>query len=98
MADGVEETDKKHCAFFLKRKQRFCRMTVGEGKKYCGEHMIVGGEAEVGVDFYLSDCHRARVKNYALLLLANFTKAYTLLLLLFYLFNFCFDRLAVAKE
>ena len=62
MADGVEETEKKHCAFFLKRKQRFCQMTVGEGKKYCGEHMIAGGEAEVGVDFYSSDCHRARVK------------------------------------
>lgn len=22
-------------------------MTVGEGKKYCGEHMIVAGESEV---------------------------------------------------
>lgn len=48
MADGPEKNrDLKHCAFFLKRKQRFCRMTVGEGKNYCGEHMIIAGEAEV---------------------------------------------------
>lgn len=47
MADGPEKNrDLKHCAFFLKRKQRFCRMTVGEGKNYCGEHMIIAGEAE----------------------------------------------------
>jgi len=43
----VVETERKSCAFFLKRKNRFCRMTVGEGKKYCGEHMIVAGESEV---------------------------------------------------
>ena len=47
MADGFEETEGKTCAFFLKRKNRFCRMTVGEGRKYCGEHMVVAGEAEV---------------------------------------------------
>lgn len=45
--DVVVETERKSCAFFLKRKNRFCRMTVGEGKKYCGEHMIVAGESEV---------------------------------------------------
>ena len=22
-------------------------MTIGEGRKYCGEHMVVAGEAEV---------------------------------------------------
>ncbi|GAB1865000.1 tRNA:m(4)X modification enzyme TRM13 [Camponotus japonicus] len=27
-----------HCMYFVKRKKRFCRMTVGEGKDYCGEH------------------------------------------------------------
>lgn len=24
--------------YFVKRKTRFCRMTVAEGKNYCGEH------------------------------------------------------------
>ena len=47
MADGVEVAERKSCAFFLKRKNRFCRMTVGGGRKYCGEHMVVAGEAEV---------------------------------------------------
>jgi tRNA:m4X modification enzyme len=27
-----------HCMYFVKRKKRFCRMTVREGKRYCGEH------------------------------------------------------------
>ena len=53
MADDVHvvigTTERKSCAFFLKRKNRFCRMTVGEGRKYCGEHMIVAGESEVSV-------------------------------------------------
>ena len=47
MADGVEIAERKSCAFFLKRKNRFCRMTVGGGRRYCGEHMVVAGEAEV---------------------------------------------------
>lgn len=47
MAEGVEKAERKSCAFFLKRKNRFCRMTVGEGRRYCGEHMVVTGEAEV---------------------------------------------------
>ncbi|KAL6426240.1 hypothetical protein ACFW04_009045 [Cataglyphis niger] len=29
-----------HCMYFVKRKKRFCRMTVGEGKDYCGEHQL----------------------------------------------------------
>jgi len=54
----VEETERKSCAFFLKRKNRFCRMTVGNGRKYCGEHMVTAGDAEVSylsLCFYLSD-------------------------------------------
>ena len=47
MADDVVVIERKSCAFFLKRKNRFCRMTVGEGRKYCGEHMIVAGESGV---------------------------------------------------
>ncbi|XP_077270405.1 tRNA:m(4)X modification enzyme TRM13 homolog [Temnothorax americanus] len=32
MADG------NHCMYFVERKKRFCRMTVREGRRYCGEH------------------------------------------------------------
>ena len=53
MADGVEIAERKSCAFFLKRKNRFCRMTVGGGRKYCGEHMVVAGEAEVRNLFFI---------------------------------------------
>ncbi|XP_063218856.1 tRNA:m(4)X modification enzyme TRM13 homolog [Bacillus rossius redtenbacheri] len=28
-----------HCNFFLKRKHRFCKMTVKAGNQFCGEHM-----------------------------------------------------------
>ncbi|XP_036150343.1 tRNA:m(4)X modification enzyme TRM13 homolog isoform X2 [Monomorium pharaonis] len=27
-----------HCMYFVERKMRFCRMTVREGRRYCGEH------------------------------------------------------------
>ena len=30
-------------------------MTVGGGRKYCGEHMVVAGEAEVRNLFYFWD-------------------------------------------
>ena len=52
MAEGFEKGERKSCAFFLKRKNRFCRMTVGEGRRYCGEHMVVAGEAEVRNMFF----------------------------------------------
>lgn len=37
--------------YFVKRKKRYCRMTVKKGKQYCGEHqesslMIAGGEED----------------------------------------------------
>ncbi|XP_031563775.1 tRNA:m(4)X modification enzyme TRM13 homolog [Actinia tenebrosa] len=45
MADEVEkEVETTRCAFFMKRKNRFCKMIVGKGKKYCGEHSHLGGE------------------------------------------------------
>jgi hypothetical protein len=31
-----------HCSFFVKRKERFCRMMVGGGRVFCGEHAAVG--------------------------------------------------------
>ncbi|XP_046406099.1 tRNA:m(4)X modification enzyme TRM13 homolog [Ischnura elegans] len=30
---------RKICPFFIARKNRFCRMTVGDGMQYCGEHV-----------------------------------------------------------
>lgn len=26
------------CAFFVEKKKRYCKMVVGRGKKFCGEH------------------------------------------------------------
>lgn len=31
----------KQCTFFLKRKKRYCRMTVKDENTYCGEHMEI---------------------------------------------------------
>jgi tRNA:m4X modification enzyme len=48
MADeGEKEQTTKRCALFMKRKNRFCKMVVGKGKTYCGEHSHVGGEDKV---------------------------------------------------
>ncbi|XP_003706604.1 tRNA:m(4)X modification enzyme TRM13 homolog [Megachile rotundata] len=30
--------EDNHCMYFVKRKKRYCRMTVKQGNKYCGEH------------------------------------------------------------
>ncbi|KAG7515012.1 tRNA:m(4)X modification enzyme TRM13-like [Solea senegalensis] len=30
------------CAFFVEKKKRFCKMIVGKGKKFCGEHANMG--------------------------------------------------------
>lgn len=36
---ATEETAAiKTCAHWVKRKKRFCKMTVAKGKEYCGEH------------------------------------------------------------
>jgi len=41
-----------HCMYFVKRKKRFCRMTVREGKRYCGEHQqdAANSDDEVIID------------------------------------------------
>ncbi|KAI8510160.1 tRNA:m(4)X modification enzyme TRM13 [Branchiostoma belcheri] len=39
---------QERCAFFLKRKQRFCKLVPGPGKKYCGEHANFAPENEIG--------------------------------------------------
>ncbi|XP_078576021.1 tRNA:m(4)X modification enzyme TRM13 homolog [Branchiostoma floridae x Branchiostoma japonicum] len=40
--------DQERCAFFLKRKQRFCKLVPGPGKKFCGEHANFAPEDETG--------------------------------------------------
>ncbi|XP_026673089.1 tRNA:m(4)X modification enzyme TRM13 homolog [Ceratina calcarata] len=30
--------EKDHCMYFLEKKKRYCRMTLKEGNRYCGEH------------------------------------------------------------
>ncbi|EDO46123.1 predicted protein [Nematostella vectensis] len=45
MADEQESQPTRiTCGFYVKRKNRYCKMIVGKGKKYCGEHMHLSGE------------------------------------------------------
>ncbi|XP_053699449.1 tRNA:m(4)X modification enzyme TRM13 homolog [Sabethes cyaneus] len=52
-----EETPTR-CQHFVQRKKRYCKMTVGRGKQYCGEHepqrppstTTTGDESETGTD------------------------------------------------
>ncbi|XP_055585721.1 tRNA:m(4)X modification enzyme TRM13 homolog [Uranotaenia lowii] len=42
------------CKYFVQRKKRFCKMTVGRGREYCGEHEPhIKSVAEVEVDALL---------------------------------------------
>uniref|UniRef100_A0A182SHS3 tRNA:m(4)X modification enzyme TRM13 n=1 Tax=Anopheles maculatus TaxID=74869 RepID=A0A182SHS3_9DIPT len=34
------------CKYFVQRKKRYCKMTVGTGKQYCGEHEPIGNATE----------------------------------------------------
>ena len=40
------------CGFFLKRKNRYCKMIPGKGKKYCGEHCYLSEENDVRADCF----------------------------------------------
>lgn len=35
-----------HCKHFVRRKKRFCRMTLKKGQEYCGEHLPKPEEQE----------------------------------------------------
>ncbi|CDQ69641.1 unnamed protein product [Oncorhynchus mykiss] len=37
-ADGVSAPLPGRCAFYVEKKKRYCKMIVGSGKAYCGEH------------------------------------------------------------
>ena len=49
MADrsACGEEARVGCSFFLKRKNRYCKMIPGKGKKYCGEHSYLADGNEV---------------------------------------------------
>ena len=74
MADEQRTVQQqKTCAFFVKRKNRFCKMHVAKGKKYCGEHILAAGEVGLKELFYFP-------------LIFLFEKNYKFS---FYFFNFC---------
>ncbi|CAD7084522.1 unnamed protein product [Hermetia illucens] len=39
-----ENGELKSCKHYVKRKKRFCKMTVAKGKEYCGEHLSEAAE------------------------------------------------------
>ncbi|KAL1023196.1 hypothetical protein UPYG_G00037540 [Umbra pygmaea] len=45
-ADGVCAPLAGRCAFFVEKKKRYCKMIVGSGKTYCGEHANSEKECE----------------------------------------------------
>lgn len=38
VADGVSAPLSGRCAFYVAKKKRYCKMIVGSGKTFCGEH------------------------------------------------------------
>ncbi|XP_062540038.1 tRNA:m(4)X modification enzyme TRM13 homolog [Armigeres subalbatus] len=38
-----DTTEPIRCKHFVQRKKRYCKMTVGRGKQYCGEHEVHSG-------------------------------------------------------
>ncbi|KAK7126752.1 hypothetical protein R3I94_018064 [Phoxinus phoxinus] len=45
-ADGVSAPLPGRCAFYVVKKKRYCKMIVGSGKTFCGEHANAGEESE----------------------------------------------------
>ncbi|XP_073700229.1 tRNA:m(4)X modification enzyme TRM13 homolog [Garra rufa] len=46
VADGVSAPLPGRCAFYVVKKKRYCKMIVGSGKTFCGEHANAGEESE----------------------------------------------------
>ncbi|XP_052394519.1 tRNA:m(4)X modification enzyme TRM13 homolog [Carassius gibelio] len=44
VADGVSAPLPGRCAFYVAKKKRYCKMIVGSGKTFCGEHANAGEE------------------------------------------------------
>ncbi|XP_051549825.1 tRNA:m(4)X modification enzyme TRM13 homolog isoform X1 [Myxocyprinus asiaticus] len=45
-ADGVSAPLPGRCAFYVVKKKRYCKMIVGNGKTFCGEHANAGEDSE----------------------------------------------------
>ncbi|KTF74912.1 hypothetical protein cypCar_00029987, partial [Cyprinus carpio] len=45
-ADGVLAPLPGRCAFYVVKKKRYCKMIVGSGKTFCGEHANAGEESD----------------------------------------------------
>ncbi|XP_066589491.1 tRNA:m(4)X modification enzyme TRM13 homolog [Prorops nasuta] len=43
-------TQVPQCAFFVERKKRFCRMSVKDGKKFCGEHELFNSNTDNNIN------------------------------------------------
>ena len=52
VSDGVVAPLPGKCAFYVVKKKRYCKMVVGSGKTFCGEHAI----AVCAVNLPLSFC------------------------------------------
>ncbi|XP_012697417.2 tRNA:m(4)X modification enzyme TRM13 homolog isoform X2 [Clupea harengus] len=46
VADGVSAPLPGRCAYFVEKKKRYCKMVVGAGKAYCGEHANADQESD----------------------------------------------------
>lgn len=42
--DDTKDTSSGHCAYYLPKKKRFCRMIPKVGELLCGEHMVYASE------------------------------------------------------
>lgn len=47
-AAADEEAPAVRCRHFVQRKKRYCKMTVGRGKLYCGEHEVHAEDDSTG--------------------------------------------------
>ena len=36
----AECSERKHCTYYIQRKDRYCRLEAVKGSNYCGEHMV----------------------------------------------------------
>ncbi|MCJ8737605.1 hypothetical protein PDJAM_G00026130 [Pangasius djambal] len=46
VSDGVSAPLPGRCAFYVAKKKRYCKMLVGNGKKFCGEHGNADSDSE----------------------------------------------------
>lgn len=64
-SSDVHDAVAPHCHFLVKKKNRFCKMTVKEGNQYCGEHSMIESDNRVNerIPCPLDSKHTVEVKN-----------------------------------